>query len=91
MASPATPSRPSWPAKAKAPSFPDFPWSWKNPPNENELDIMTKKPRKKDEDLISSWAMVRYLVVGRGSVRQSYYSRAYSLESLSVSNSQRRE
>ena len=59
-----------------------------NPP---DVDIMTKKPRKKDEDLISSWAMVRYLVVGRGSVRQSYYSRAYSLESLSVSNSQRRE
>jgi Ca2+-transporting ATPase len=33
-----------------------------NPP---DVDIMTKKPRKKDEDLISSWAMVRYLVVGR--------------------------
>jgi len=32
-----------------------------NPP---DVDIMTKKPRKKDEDLISSWAMVRYLIVG---------------------------
>ena len=32
-----------------------------NPP---DVDIMQKQPRKKDEDLISSWAMVRYLVVG---------------------------
>ena len=32
-----------------------------NPP---DVDIMTKKPRRKDEDLISSWALVRYLVVG---------------------------
>ena len=32
-----------------------------NPP---DVDIMTKKPRRKDEDLISRWAMVRYLVVG---------------------------
>ena len=32
-----------------------------NPP---DVDIMTKKPRRKDEDLISTWAMVRYLVVG---------------------------
>jgi Ca2+-transporting ATPase len=32
-----------------------------NPP---DVDIMTKRPRRKDEDLISRWAMVRYLVVG---------------------------
>ena len=32
-----------------------------NPP---DVDIMTKTPRKKDEDLISAWALVRYLVVG---------------------------
>ena len=32
-----------------------------NPP---DVDIMTKKPRDKDEDLINSWSMVRYLVVG---------------------------
>jgi Ca2+-transporting ATPase len=32
-----------------------------NPP---DVDIMTKKPRRKDEDLISRWSAVRYLVVG---------------------------
>ena len=32
-----------------------------NPP---DVDIMTKKPRRKDEDLISPWTMVRYLLVG---------------------------
>ena len=32
-----------------------------NPP---DVDIMTKPPRTKDEDLISAWALVRYLVVG---------------------------
>ena len=32
-----------------------------NPP---DVDIMQKRPRAKNEDLISKWAMVRYLVVG---------------------------
>ena len=32
-----------------------------NPP---DVDIMTKRPRKKDENLINTWTMVRYLVVG---------------------------
>lgn len=32
-----------------------------NPP---DVDIMTKKPRRKDEDLLSPWTMVRYLLVG---------------------------
>ena len=32
-----------------------------NPP---DVDIMTKKPRRKDEHLISRWSAVRYLVVG---------------------------
>ena len=32
-----------------------------NPP---EPDIMTRPPRRKDEDLISPWVMFRYLIVG---------------------------
>ena len=35
--------------KGKPPQFPDFPWSWKNPPNENEKDILVKKLKKSDE------------------------------------------
>jgi len=32
-----------------------------NPP---DVDIMTKPPRKKDDDLISGWVLVRYCVIG---------------------------
>ena len=32
-----------------------------NPP---ETDIMTKMPRKRDEQLLSGWIMVRYFVIG---------------------------
>merc|ERR1719487_1854822 len=32
-----------------------------NPP---DLNVMSKPPRKKDDTLISSWSLVRYLVVG---------------------------
>ncbi|EKX34453.1 hypothetical protein GUITHDRAFT_158817 [Guillardia theta CCMP2712] len=32
-----------------------------NPP---ETDIMTKKPRKRDEQLLSAWILVRYVVIG---------------------------
>jgi Ca2+-transporting ATPase len=32
-----------------------------NPP---DVDIMTKPPRKKDDDLISGWVLVRYCIVG---------------------------
>merc|ERR1719390_613584 len=32
-----------------------------NPP---DVDIMTKPPRKKDDDLLTSWVMFRYAVVG---------------------------
>merc|ERR1719502_903821 len=32
-----------------------------NPP---DLDVMTQKPRKSDETLISNWTFVRYLIIG---------------------------